>query len=733
MKMTVRKLIIWPRQSDKEPRVLEFRPGVLNLITGASKSGKSALIDIMDYCLGSGRCTIPRVGPIRRNSAWYGLLVDTVEGQKLLARREPGESQQTTDDYYLEEGKDITVSLSIAKNTTRDVVVGLLARLAQLPQSDQDWQQTGSGFRARASFRDMMAFIFQPQSIVASKEVMFYQANREDHGPKLREIFPLVLGVYDSDHMVKQHQLAELRRALERKRRELTALDEASRTFSGGVRGRYALAAQYGLVSRHVQGFDGVDAAVLIEELREAVDRWRGDRDAPSGGMYVVSERLSLVRQRESQMVTELARARIRLTQIREVAMARNDVQLNLTRKKDRLGAVSWLSDVLSVDACPICGSPNVAAAEELERVRKVVREVQDGWENVNLVPPMVDAEEVRIRDSIGELERALRELRQEREQLDGIADRERLGREQRAVFVGRLVEFLAVSRATETGGALAAEIAKLVDEEADLASALDSSWMAQRKEAALFRISRFAQHYAEIMELETKNDLIQLDTARLTIRLVNDGGQAAWMDEIGSGANWLGYHVATLLALHELFVKQELPYVPSVLVLDQPSQTQFSDDEDAEGEEIGAVRKAYEALREGVLRTEGALQIIVSDHAGAKAIEGFADIHVVERWRRGRKLIPWHWDESLLGDLVGKTADGALADIMASVVTPAVEAWASTEEIGSVESVSIATAVFVGDGISFEGTLTVSKPSGKHRIAGLVGVDLVVTLVSLS
>lgn len=91
MYFQLRKLILWPRHNG-EPRVVEFHPGVVNVISGASKTGKSAVIPIIDYCLASDKCAIP-VGVIRENCSWFGVLIDTVEGQKLLARREPGTSK----------------------------------------------------------------------------------------------------------------------------------------------------------------------------------------------------------------------------------------------------------------------------------------------------------------------------------------------------------------------------------------------------------------------------------------------------------------------------------------------------------------------------------------------------------------------------------------------------------------------------------------------------------------
>ena len=123
-------VILWPREGG-EPRVVKFEPGMANVISGASKTGKSSVIPIIDYCLGSEKCAIP-VGVIRETCAWFGVLVDTLEGQKLLARREPG-GQKASGDMLLLEGPVVEVpSVITAKNQNVDYVKAVLNRLSGL-------------------------------------------------------------------------------------------------------------------------------------------------------------------------------------------------------------------------------------------------------------------------------------------------------------------------------------------------------------------------------------------------------------------------------------------------------------------------------------------------------------------------------------------------------------------------------------------------------------------------
>lgn len=157
MRFQIIKLILWSK-AGHEPRVVEFEPGMANVISGASKTGKSAVIPIIDYCLASGKCSIP-VGTIRNACSWFGIVVETLDGQILLARREPGEARQTGDMYVLE-SDIIDVPGSIPdKNTTADDVKRMLDRLAGLSNLGLD-PTSDSGYASRVSFRDLVAFNF---------------------------------------------------------------------------------------------------------------------------------------------------------------------------------------------------------------------------------------------------------------------------------------------------------------------------------------------------------------------------------------------------------------------------------------------------------------------------------------------------------------------------------------------------------------------------------------------
>ena len=105
-----------------------------------------------------------------------GIILLTAEGKKLLARREPGEQQSTGDMFVLEGDDLIAPMLTPVKNTNVDGVKRLLDRLAGLSNLGFDPEEMGLGYKGPPSFRDLLAFSFQPQNIVANPDILFFRA-----------------------------------------------------------------------------------------------------------------------------------------------------------------------------------------------------------------------------------------------------------------------------------------------------------------------------------------------------------------------------------------------------------------------------------------------------------------------------------------------------------------------------------------------------------------------------
>jgi hypothetical protein len=175
---------------------------------------------------------------------------------------------------------------------------------------------------------------------------------------------------------------------------------------------------------------------------------------------------------------------------------------------------------------------------------------------------------------------------------------------------------------------------------------------MEDRLDSFLSVISHKLTAAGRKLDLEHSESPLRFDAKRLTVVADTAAGPVT-MEMMGSGANWVGYHVAAHLALHEMFAEANRP-VPRFLFLDQPSQVYFPADQDLDGQlEVGrdgatvdedraAVIRMFELIRDTVTSLGGRFQVIITEHADPD-VDWYREA-VVERWRDGYALIPQTW-----------------------------------------------------------------------------------------
>ena len=658
MYLQIREIVLWPRNANFEPRRLQFEPGKVNVISGASRTGKSAVIPIIDYCLGAGTCSIP-VKTIRKYCEWFGVVVATAQGDKLLARREPG-AQRSTDDMYLLEAERITdIPRRIAKNINADAVKRLLDELAGLSKLDFSGGGESTGFDGRPSFRDLAAFTFQPQNVVANPDVLFFKANTYEHREKLRKIFPYVLGAVTPALMAKQFELGRTRQELRRKERELKDAQEVSARWLADLKAKFSEAQELGLTAKPEQE---VPRGQMIERLEEIVARTDLTLSVSSSTISDALRELSDLEVEEREVSRELTTLRHRLGEMNRMGVGVDQYQAALALQRGRLQLSSWLVSHTDDEAdCPMCGSHTDSAKRKLAVLSERLQEVEAEAGVDKELPAAFDRELQRVTAEVGQATERLRSVQIRKRALSGRSDeaRQRQFAAQRAErFVGNLESALDLHRRLGSDSELVEEVVRLRELVLRLEAELREQDVEARKRRALHAISNNAGRLLPHLDVESPNDPISLEINDLTIK-VRGQERDDYLSEIGSGSNWLSYHLAVLLALHQFFLSQRRGPVPAFLVLDQPSQVYFpkrivarpEDEEDEEAEEpqlrdedVDAVRQAFEVMGRVALDTKGDLQLIVLDHASRDVWGDIDGVVGLPEWRNGVKLVPMAW-----------------------------------------------------------------------------------------
>ena len=118
-----------------------------------------------------------------------------------------------------------------------------------------------------------------------------------------------------------------------------------------------------------------------------------------------------------------------------------------------------------------------------------------------------------------------------------------------------------------------------------------------------------------------------------------------------------MGYHLSVMFALHEHFLTLKHNFVPSFILIDQPSQVYFPKDVpkgvdgiktfaefESHSDDLTQTRKIFKAAADSVERTKNRLQVIIVEHAPEITWQGIDNIHKVDEWIGEKGLIPIEW-----------------------------------------------------------------------------------------
>jgi hypothetical protein len=525
MRFVIKKIVLWSRNPSLAPREVSFEAGTVNVLSGVSQTGKSALIPIVDYCLGSGKCAIP-VGVIREATAWFGVVIQTEQAELLVARREPGQ-QQSTDDMFIIEGTSVEVPKSIkGPNVNRSFITQYFDSRAGLSSLDLE-ADTSNMYKSRPSFRDMAAFNFQPQNIVANPQVLFFKADTTEHKEKLKNVMPYALGVTTPEVIAKQYELEQLRREERSRRRELEALAEATKEWITELRIHLSQAREFGLLppDTPIDLPETQAVAALRRVVSSAAGEGGNQSPAPRPTLNPIQNEIAALRHAEQENALTLGQLRKRMVEMTKLRDAAAAYSAALKTEEDRLGISRWLLDraTEAKGDCPVCGNELSATHSHLAELLSSLEEVEKGSVVFRTLPPTFDREWVHVQSSIRETTDALTNVQKELNALQVISEAERKRRYTElnaSRFVGRIEAGLAQYDRLNQDKHLKARLAELNDRIVVLVREVDESVIAKKMKDALRAITQLMDEMLGAFGVEEAHDPATLNIKELTLQV---------------------------------------------------------------------------------------------------------------------------------------------------------------------------------------------------------------------
>lgn len=222
MNFYIRQIELWFKKN-VAPKVYEFEPNKINVITGDSSTGKSSILRIIDYCLLTERSTIVE-DVINQNVKWYGLAFSLNDVDYVIARKNP-QDETAEQQMFFSESSDFPDKLQV--NTTRGELLLKLNELFHTPKATFRIERKKT--EVNLNFRHFLIFSYLTEDIIATMNTYFdtqFFGSKLDFDYFLDDFIKIALGIEDAvqDELKKKYSEEKKKVEVEYKKREEYAI-----------------------------------------------------------------------------------------------------------------------------------------------------------------------------------------------------------------------------------------------------------------------------------------------------------------------------------------------------------------------------------------------------------------------------------------------------------------------------------------------------------------------------
>ncbi|MDP2387041.1 MAG: DUF3732 domain-containing protein [Bacteroidota bacterium] len=638
--MQIEKIILYSKIGQK--RIVDFKLGKVNIISGESKSGKTALIGIIDYCLASNSCDISE-GKIKDTVFFFAIVLKFNDGERVfIARQNPNVKQVASISTVClirnigvdtPEFEDIESNFNI--ESLKDFLSSKLGINENMHVPDSLTREP-----LKANFKHSRFYCYQPQYLIADPNQLFYNQNKEFVPQSIKDTLPYFLGAINEESLSIESEIAYLKKELNKLQREKR---ESEKIKSEGSSQAFSLieeAKEIGLINSEAQ----VNTEVLAYELLVEISNWEYKPLAIKSENRISKQ---LIESR-NDLRLELNKIEDNLKAVKDFAKTTLGYNNEVRQQEIRLSSINILNipENSNNNICPLCDSKLKTPIPSIKQINNSLTQIREDLKSTKVESPRIQSyiatlkeQEEKIQTDLKRVEKSISSIYEENEKARTLRDLNI----RRGKILGRISLFLESIKMEKESNESEVRMTNLKKIISTLESQIDTESEKERLLSIINKINLQMSKWVAKLDVEYDDSPIRFDLNKLTIYVDTDTKPIA-LPQIGSGANWVAYHLLILFALQKHFIQNQRP-VPSFLILDQPTQVYYppeKSDEIISSDDI-AVDKMFNFMFDVVETLSPSMQVIVMDHAYLKN-QRFED-SVIQEWRKGNKLVPEEWE----------------------------------------------------------------------------------------
>lgn len=645
--MQIEAIVLYHRDLRRQ-RKLELGPG-LNVVTGWRNTGKSSLLEIVEYCFGKEELEVAH-GMIRDQVAWYGLVIRHKGRFAFAGRPKPrNQAVSTGDAMWLPLTDAIPPEASeLAANTTADDLRKQLSSFGDFAEYRFDPPEDAFRRPLQLHVAHVLPACLQDEEDIDSKKHLFHRDGEREVKQALKDALPYWLGAADEKVPGLRFRLSQVKREIAHGRRDLERIRAAKSEADSRGLALLGQAADVGLVETYNEEAvpSGSDLAMRLEKAVAAI----GDMSARVAPTGQVEQYLT----RRRELHERLGQAERDEDLLRHFGSDRQDFTRETNEQRARLASIGLLRHEGDAAVCPVCASSLQEADPSTEVLVHQLEQLDDELQAVVDLEPR---DEKALQDAMAVTARIKKELQAVHVALRDIASQDQEAATARDLasrqsFVqGLITEYLRTLAVDdpEAEQRLEDRLNQLDVEEKELGDKVDAEGEQERLTGALNVVGAQTTDFARRLTLEHADEgRVRVDLGKMTL-MIDKQRDSFPLKGVGGAGTRVGYHLAAHFALHKLLRERDRPG-PAFLLLDQPTGPFYPEDTPAGVEpqlksedDRAIVAELFNFIREFAQDLGDDFQVLVLDHFAAFDEEWF-NRAMVGNWREGRGLLPADW-----------------------------------------------------------------------------------------
>jgi hypothetical protein len=619
MKFYFEQVILWSRDGKK--RELTFLPNKVNVITGDSKTGKSAILQIIDYCFFASHSKISE-SIINENVSWYGINF-RINDKHFTICRASLDRGKVRDSYYFSPFGEIP---DFPKANNRESIIKELIetefgidRNVKVPFGAK-YLRPGS----KISLRYFLMLTTISENIITSPSDFFDKQNEDRYREALPRIFDLAVGIETVENILAKEKKAELEAEIKKMERMQNRSSSKKDDFQDQRTDIVKRAKEFGLIE---PDSDATTAMQLLSNILADVtsDKLVDGNSTEYSKLKSQEYQLNRVVRNLKNLKNEYSMFKDALTDVEDSVKP----IVYLQGKKSEIIRTSIYEDIVT------------ALENDFMALKK----------DIKSKTPV----DTNVLDLIHEHENKLTDVRKKLAALPQkitsfLSDKDKY------LFMGEMKAKLELY-----GEQVQSSSVENTTELYDLQEKLDALPVSDSTEnRAMFikLLEEIIQEYVNIagkvlQNYEKYHPVFDYTKKALLLRKpLTD-----YIENVGSSSNHMFMHLFLFCGLHEAIQIKKTPFIPPYLIIDQPSRPYWGDREAPKlkldhGDEAN-IRNAFELLNTFVDRIEklnGQCQLIVFEHVPPSTWARLNHVHLVEEFFSDNALIPESWLQTETG-----------------------------------------------------------------------------------